>query len=52
MLALAKTNYLALSGTVDLQILNEHYLTRKINTVELGKGKVLCQEKNKEYLAS
>ena len=48
----AKTNHLDLSGVVNLQILNEDYLRRKLKTMKSGKGSMLCQEKNKEYLAS
>lgn len=48
----AKTNHLDLSGVMNLQILNEDYLRRKLKTVKSGKGSMLCQEKNKEYLAS
>ena len=48
----AKMNYLDMSGAVNLQILNEDYLRRKLKAMKSRKGSMLCQEKNKEYLAS
>lgn len=51
-LALAQTNYLDFSSTVDLQILNEDYSMRKIQTAESGKGSMLCQGENRECLAT
>lgn len=50
---LARSNYLDLSSTVNLQILNEDYLVRNMKTVESGKGSVPCQgRKNRECLAN
>lgn len=41
----AKVNHLDLSGVVNLQILSEDYLKRKLKTMKSGKGSMLCREK-------